>query len=275
MKNIDMNVVDDFGDEWDKFDHVALKDEDIKISYDQYFQIFPFDKLKPDAEGFDMGCGSGRWAKFVAPQVGLLNCIDPSILAINVAKKNLSEYTNVEFHNASVGDDVLSDGSQDFGYCLGVLHHIPDTLSGVKSCSRLLKKDAPFLLYLYYNLENRPLLFRLIWKLSDYVRRFICIMPKRIKMLFCTLIALFVYWPLARAAFVLEKCALDVSSVPLNDYRKKSFYFMNNDALDRFGTRLEQRFSKSQILDMLIQAGFKDIHFSEEMPCWVCIARKA
>ena len=182
MKNIDMNVVDDFGDEWDKFDHVALKDEDIKISYDQYFQIFPFDKLKPDAEGFDMGCGSGRWAKFVAPQVGLLNCIDPSILAINVAKKNLSEYTNVEFHNASVGDDVLSDGSQDFGYCLGVLHHIPDTLSGVKSCSRLLKKDAPFLLYLYYNLENRPLLFRLIWKLSDYVRRFICIMPKRIKM---------------------------------------------------------------------------------------------
>ena len=50
---------------------------------------------------------------------------------------------------------------------------------------------------------------------------------------------------------------------------------MNNDALDRFGTRLEQRFSKSQILDMLIQAGFKDIHFSEEMPCWVCIARKA
>ena len=39
------------------------------------------------AEGFDMGCGTGRWAKFVAPKVGKLHCIDPSN-AIVVAKKN-------------------------------------------------------------------------------------------------------------------------------------------------------------------------------------------
>ena len=33
-----------------------------------------------------MGCGSGRWAKVVAPRVGLLNCIEPSS-AIKIAKK--------------------------------------------------------------------------------------------------------------------------------------------------------------------------------------------
>ena len=33
-----------------------------------------------------MGCGSGRWAQFVAPRVKKLFCIDPSE-AINVAKK--------------------------------------------------------------------------------------------------------------------------------------------------------------------------------------------
>ena len=213
MKNIDSNVVDDFGNEWDKFNHITLNEEEIRSSYDQYFKIFPFDELKLDTEGFDMGCGSGRWAKFIAPKVGILNCIDPSSLALDIAKKSLLDYTNVKFYNASVGDDVLLEGSQDFGYCLGVLHHVPDTLSGIKSCSRLLKEGAPFLLYLYYNFENRPLLFRLIWKLSDYVRRIISIMPKRIKMLFCSLIALFVSWPLARAA--LTDCGLSGRALSL------------------------------------------------------------
>ncbi len=36
-----------------------------------------------------MGCGSGRWARWVAPKVGRLHCIDPSI-AIDVARKNLA-----------------------------------------------------------------------------------------------------------------------------------------------------------------------------------------
>ena len=37
-----------------------------------------------------MGCGTGRWAKFVAPKVNKLNCIDPS-LSIKVAKKKLKK----------------------------------------------------------------------------------------------------------------------------------------------------------------------------------------
>ena len=275
MKNIDKTVVDDFGEEWKKFNHLSVDDEDIRGSYDQYFNIFPFNEIGPDSQGFDMGCGSGRWAKFVAPKAGILNCIDPSAAAIEVAKKNLIEFENTRFFNGSVGDDLLPSGSQDFGYCLGVLHHIPDTVGGIESCAKLLKKDAPFLLYLYYSLENRPAIFRLIWKVSDYFRRVISIMPMRSKMVCCALIALFVYWPLARSAAVIERAGFDVSSIPLNDYRKKSFYFMNNDALDRFGTRLEKRFSKAEITEMLTRSGFKDISFSDDMPCWVCLARKA
>jgi len=275
MKNIDKTVVDDFGHEWKKFNHLSTNEDDIKSSFNQYFDIFPFKELESNSEGFDMGCGSGRWAKFVAPKVGILNCIDPSKLAIEVTKKNLLHIDNANFYNGSVGDDILPVASQDFGYCLGVLHHVPNTLDGIKSCSKLLKKNAPFLLYLYYNLENRPILFRMIWKLSDYARRIISVLPKKIKMIFCFLIALFIYWPLAKLSWIIDKFGFNVSSIPLNDYRKKTFYIMSNDALDRFGTRLEKRYSKKQITEMLIQAGFKDIKFSENMPCWVCLARKS
>ena len=91
MKNLDKKTVKSFGDEWVHFDQSKMSNDEAYKIFKSYFSIFPFDELSENAEGFDMGCGSGRWAKFVAPKVGLLHCIDPSI-AISVAKKNLKKY---------------------------------------------------------------------------------------------------------------------------------------------------------------------------------------
>ena len=44
--------------------------------------------------------------------------------------------------------------------------------------------------------------------------------------------------------------------------------------LDRFGTRLEQRFSKPQIEQMMTAAGLIDIRFSDGLPYWVACGRK-
>jgi hypothetical protein len=46
---------------------------------------------------------------------------------------------------------------------------------------------------------------------------------------------------------------------------------MRTDALDRFGTRLEQRFTKKQIRTMMQDAGLAEISFSEENPYWVAV----
>ncbi len=61
---------------------VRLRELFVKI----LFRFFLRDNLPEDAEGFDVGCGSGRWAKLVAPRVGRLHCIDPSV-ALDSAKK--------------------------------------------------------------------------------------------------------------------------------------------------------------------------------------------
>ena len=50
----------------EKFNHHHF-DSSLKISFNQYFDIFPL-TLNPESEGFDMGCGSGRWSKFIAPR---------------------------------------------------------------------------------------------------------------------------------------------------------------------------------------------------------------
>lgn len=275
MKNIDKKTVEDFGEEWNKYNQSSIPDEELKKSWNQYFDMFSFEELSNDSEGFDMGCGSGRWAKFVANKVHLLNCIDPSEKALNVAKRNLSNFSNIRYFNASVNDNILKENSQDFGYCLGVLHHIPDTLEGIKACAKLLKKNAPFLLYLYYNFENRSSFYKLIWRLSDFIRKIISSLSPKTKIFITSIIAYLIYYPLARFAFISEKLGIDVSNFPLSDYRNKSFYFMRTDALDRFGTRLEKRFSKDEIKRMLQEAGFRDIRFSKNMPFWVSISRKS
>ena len=103
MRNVDMEVVSDFGDEWDQYDQSG---EDLKLdeAFLQYFSIFPDQYLNLNAIGFDAGCGSGRWAKFIAPKVKQLFCFDPSHKAIKVAKSNLSEFDNCFFECASINE---------------------------------------------------------------------------------------------------------------------------------------------------------------------------
>ena len=49
---------------------------------------------------------------------------------------------------------------------------------------------------------------------------------------------------------------------------------MRTDALDRFGTRLEKRFSKKQIKVMMEKAGLENISFSNSIPFWLSIGTK-
>ncbi len=80
-----------------------------------------------------------------------------------------------------------------------------------------------------------------------------------------------VYFPFAKTAYLLEKLGLDVSNIPLSAYRDLTFYSMRTDALDRFGTRLEQRFTKAQIQKMMETAGLEDVVFSPEVPYWCAV----
>jgi ubiquinone/menaquinone biosynthesis C-methylase UbiE len=271
--NIDSRVVEEFGDEWKKFKQDQLSDSELSMLFNSYFSIFPWDSLSENSKGFDLGCGSGRWAKLVAPRVGILHCIDPSS-AIEVAKANLVNNSNCIFHQASVDKIPLTDNSMDFGYSLGVLHHVPDTQSGIADCVKKLKPKAPFLLYLYYAFDNKPVWFRLIWATSDIFRKIICLMPFKIKLILTTLIATFVYYPLAVISRMLEMVGINAANIPLNAYRDCSFYTMRTDALDRFGTRLEQRFTKTQINQMMCNAGLENIEFSNNLPYWVAIGVK-
>lgn len=273
MKNVDKKVVEDFGDEWLLFDQSCLSTEERLQHFNSYFDIFPWDSLPIDPIGFDAGCGSGRWAYLVAPRVGALHCIEPS-KSINVAKSNLSNYQNCEYHNVTIDKIPMKDGSMDFGYSLGVLHHIPDVQQAMNDCVKKLKTGAPFLIYIYYKFDNKPIWYRYLWNVSNVVRKVVSNLPTKIRYLVTQFIAVLIYYPFARFAYFFEKFGIDVSNFPLSTYRNRSFYSMRTDALDRFGTRLEHRFTKNEIHVMMEKSGLSEIIFSHGVPYWCAVGVK-
>ena len=113
-----------------------------------------------------------------------------------------------------------------------------------------------------------------IWKISNIVRFFISKLPFYIKKKITDLIALLIYYPLAKLNLFLDFLNIKKFSFPLSYYKNKSFYVMRNDSLDRFGTRLEKRFSKKQIKKYMSEASLKDIIFYDEEPFWVVVGYK-
>jgi SAM-dependent methyltransferase len=274
-ENLDAAVVRDFGREWQRFDQRGLAASELKRLFDAYFAIFPWERLPAAAAGFDAGCGSGRWAALVAPRVGHLHCVDASTDALGVAQRNLAGLANVTLHRSPLDAMPLRDGSMDFGYSLGVLHHLPDPAAGLATCVRKLKPGAPMLVYIYYAFDQRPAWFRLLWRISNVLRLGIARVPFRLKSAITDLIAAVVYWPLARGARLCERLGCDVAHWPLGAYRSASFYSMRTDALDRFGTRLEHRMRRDQIKAMMEAVGLRDVQFSEAVPYWCALGYKS
>ena len=269
--NVDRATARGFGDEWSRFDQSDLAEGDHRRIFDEYFSIFPSEALNPDAVGADFGVGSGRWAMVVAPMVGHLICLDASEEALAVAKRNLVGQTNCSFQHRTVNDADIARRSLDFAYSLGVLHHVPDTRDAMRACVEKLKPGAPFLVYLYYRFDNKPAWYALLWSTTELARRILSRLPYGARYWSSQVLAVVLYWPLARTARLFERIGRKVDNFPLAYYRDKPFYVMRTDALDRFGTRLEQRFTRGEIETMMRDCGLTRITFSERPPYWCAV----
>lgn len=266
-------TIKSFGEEWIKFDQINLNDKYILYDFEKYFKIFPWYLINNESVGFDMGCGTGRWAACIAPKIKKLNCVEPSD-AINIAKKRLINFNNIKFFNEKINDCSIPKESQDFGYILGVLHHLEDPTLGLKKCVELLKPGAPILVYFYYSFENRPLWFRTIWKISNIFRILISRMPSKIKNFVCDVIAFFIYFPLTKLSSLLSNLGFNLKNIPLYEYKDKPFYTLRTDCRDRFGTIIEHRKNKKQIVEMMRSCNLIDIKFSDDSPFWCATAIK-
>jgi SAM-dependent methyltransferase len=263
---LDADTQGSFGYEWQHFDSM-LSDYDVEIQ--SYFGIVPRETLC-DAIVLDAGCGMGRWARHVLKMpIRRLYALDFSG-AIDSAARTLTGEDRAHCVQADVCRLPFRPGSMDFSYCLGVLHHLEDPETGMRSLTQVTR--GPLLVYLYYSLDNRPRFHRVLLAAATVARVVTSRLPKRAVHVLVLGIATFVYWPLARLARLLERLGLveAASQVPLGHYRRYSLRFMVGDAFDRFATPIERRYSRAEISAWLARYG-RHAQFSERTPYWVCL----
>ena len=272
MPNIDQEVVNHFGNEWAKFNYLdGVASEALDKQFVAY--VSPLDLSlfsKESSIAADFGAGSGRWADRLKPFFKHVYALEPSESAFEILEKKFKDNAEFTLLNESVEDNSIPNESLDLAISLGVLHHIPDTKKAILDIYKKIKPGGTFLCYLYYKVEDKPFHYRILFLLVNCVRNIVSRMPHVIRMLLAKLIAIFIYLPLARFSRHQLKKGKDVKNIPLHHYANMPFVMLENDALDRFGTRLEQRFNKVEISSMLEEAGFElsTINFSDKEPFW-------
>ncbi|HEX2535093.1 MAG TPA: class I SAM-dependent methyltransferase [Chitinophagaceae bacterium] len=274
QENIDMVTVESFGDEWQAF-HGFEEQEIMKLG-DEYFDIITPAMINDRTTVLEVGCGSGRFLKYLSRKAGFIVGVDPSH-AVLAADDLLGVNEKVMLVKASANDLPFHPESFDFVYSIGVLHHIPDTFRAMQACVDKVKKGGYFFTYLYYDLDNRGFLFRTLFNASTLVRKGVSRLPGKAKRAVCNLLAVGFYMPFVGLSRLLKMAGVGESvrsKIPLYGYENKSFYIIRNDALDRFGTPLEQRFTKAQIRDMMERCGLEDITFSNNIPYWHVVGKK-
>jgi ferredoxin len=97
------------------------------------------DKVPPGAVVADVGTGTGFVAAGLAPQVAKVYGFDASAAMLEVARRNLAPFPNVELRKAPGDRLPLPEGTLDGVFANMYLHHAPEPPAAIKEMVRVLK----------------------------------------------------------------------------------------------------------------------------------------
>ena len=118
-------TADSFGFEWTKFHQ--LKSEKGFLEF-----IGPIEKnFFPGKFVLDAGCGNGSYSYYAASYGAEVIAIDFS-KAISVAQENTKDM-NVQVVRADITHPPFKEGSFDYIFSIGVLHHLPEPETGFQA----------------------------------------------------------------------------------------------------------------------------------------------
>jgi len=265
-------VVHHFGAEWSKCR--LLPEQDLRTAGAELFDMIP-----PSGHGLgtmlDLGCGNGRWVRYLEGRFTHIDALDPSS-AVHKAAEVHADLAHVRWVQGRGEDLPFGDEVYDMVVCTGVLHHVPDPTRVLNEIRRVLRPGGLLYFYMYYAMEQRSAAYRGLHKASELLRHAIHPLPAWLRLPLCDLLAVLIYLPLVSIARLLKRMGIAFwRRMPLAYYCDKSFRVMRNDALDRFGTPFEARSTREEIIALMSGAGLTDVRFSEGPPYWHGTAMRA
>lgn len=101
-----------------------------------------FSKISKKDSVIDIGGGFGRLAEVYAPEFEKCLLIDPSEKLLNLAKKNLKNFKNLEFREGTGENLPVEDATFDTTLMIRVVHHLPNPEKVFQEASRVLKPQG-------------------------------------------------------------------------------------------------------------------------------------
>lgn len=124
------------------FDQVAGKWDELRTGYftEGIRQaVITKAHLRPEMVVADIGAGTGFISAGLAPLVNKVHLIDGSTAMLAVARQNLAQFQNLEYHRAESQALPLADQSMDAVFANMYLHHCPDPAAAIGEMVRILK----------------------------------------------------------------------------------------------------------------------------------------
>jgi len=255
-----------FGEEWQEFSEIMPEHEK---EFTQYFDLINLSGLG-NKRICDLGCGIGRWDYFLKDQCKELILVDFSD-AVFVARHNLKDAENILYFMGDLRKLPFRDNFVDFLFCIGVLHHLP--CSALEEVRSLKKYASQMLIYLYYALDNRPLYFRVLFMFATRLRlKAASVKNSHFRNLFSWAGVLFIYYPFIILGSILRHLG-GSHLVPLYEsYHDKTLERIRQDVYDRFFTRIEQRFTREEIITL--KDTFSSVIVSNQLPYWHFLVKR-
>ena len=95
--------------------------------------------LRPEMAVADIGAGTGFVAAGLAPLVKRVYVVDGSAPMLEVAKQNLAQFTNIEYHEADGSSLPFPEDSLDAIFANMYLHHSTDPQAAIREMVRVLR----------------------------------------------------------------------------------------------------------------------------------------
>jgi SAM-dependent methyltransferase len=260
--SLQARTIRDFGEQWTTYTDNSGYYGSAALFDDAFAPFISVADLK-DTRIAEIGAGTGRFiAIFLAAGAAHVRAVEPSA-AMDVIRRVFAAPpetpSRLELVQAP-GECLAQDGSRDFVFSIGVLHHIPDPDPVCRAAFGALRPGGRFGAWLYGREGNGAYLF--VFGLLHGVTR-------RLPHQALAILSWCLGWALDRVLpLPLRGYARNVLAKLTRDKRRLVIYDQLNPAYARY-------YRRDEAVDLLHRAGFVDIQVNHRHGySWTVVGRK-
>lgn len=159
----------------------------------------------------------------------------------------------------------FADGTFNFIYSYGVLHHLPEPAEGLQELVRVLKPGSRLAVYLYEDFSDRGAAWRGLLRLVNGLRPLTTRMPPLLLEVLCRAASPAVFLACGVPSRLARRIPGGSRFADVMPFRHaQGPWSLWGDLYDRFATPIERRYSRADAVSLFREAGLQDVTIAKD-----------